>query len=179
MEDYRDSVDSGLVDLLNITQKSVLSSTNEERGRKLDEYLKLYDRYLSAVKLDQSAFENNDKHLMDYNRLEFEKKKHEEEIRIRETEATNKLAAEIEKNMFECDKFEFEKQKYTEEKLYKESEDKIAKRDGWIKLGITTGVPIIVQSIWMALMWKFEEEGSITAQTSQGVFRNIFTFWKK
>lgn len=143
MEDYRDSVDSGLVDLLTITQKSVLGSTDEERGRKLDEYLKLYDRYLSAVKLDQSAFENNDKHLMDYNR------------------------------------FEFEKEKYTEEKLYKESEDKIAKRDGWIKLGITTGVPIIVQSIWMALMWKFEEEGSITAQTSRGVFQNIFTFWKK
>lgn len=179
MEDYRDGVDSGLVNLLTTTQQDILKSTGDERAKKVKEYLMLYDRYLKAVSLDHAKDENVNKYLLDYNKLEFEKSKLEEELKRRDSENSEKNTLEHQKLTFDEYKFEFEKQKYSEEMKYKKSEDREAKRDGWIKLGITTGVPIIAQSIWMALMWKFEEEGSITAETSKGVFRNIFSFWKK
>lgn len=86
------------------------------------------------------------------------------------------------KYLEEYRKHELEKEKLEGELKHKEEEVKVAKREGWIKLGLGvlgTALPLYVQNLWMKRMWKAEEFGAVTKQTSRAVFQNLLRFGKK
>lgn len=101
---------------------------------------------------------------------------------VNAVELDRKSEENSDKYYFEHEKLEFEKKKHEEELKRKDEEVKEAKRDGWIKLGVGvfgTALPLFVQNLWMKRMWKAEEFGAITKQTSRAAFQNLLRFGKK
>ena len=81
------------------------------------------------------------------------------------------------KYLLEYRKQEIERERLEAELERKNEEVKQAKKEGWIKLGLGvlgTAVPLLFQDVWMRRLWKAEEFGSITGQTSRQVFQNLF-----